>query len=82
MRDQVARGHNKCSASSARVTRAPGQMMFSDGFYNADPHPGNFLVSLAPQTLHQPVLLDFGLTTSLTPELRRALAKLVCSGGT
>jgi aarF domain-containing kinase len=57
-------------------------MMFSDGFYNADPHPGNFLVSLAPQTLHQPVLLDFGLTTSLTPELRRALAKLVCSGGT
>jgi hypothetical protein len=38
---------------------------------------GNFLVSLAPGTLHEPVLLDFGLVTRLNEKLRHALAKLV-----
>jgi hypothetical protein len=49
----------------------------SDGMYNADPHPGNFLISTQDHSRHQPVLLDFGLCTRLTPALRRALAKLV-----
>lgn len=49
----------------------------SDGMYNADPHPGNFLISTQAHSRHQPVLLDFGLCTRLTPALRRALAKLV-----
>jgi hypothetical protein len=39
--------------------------MFVDGFFNADPHPGNFLVSTDPETLHKPILLDFGLTKTL-----------------
>eukprot|EP01043_Picozoa_sp_COSAG02_P060823 COSAG02_NODE_8034_length_2738_cov_16.522925_3_plen_138_part_01 len=41
------------------------------------PHPGNFLISTQDHSRHQPVLLDFGLCTRLTPALRRALAKLV-----
>jgi hypothetical protein len=49
----------------------------SDGMYNADPHPGNFLISTQAHSLHTPILLDFGLCTRLTPALRRALAKLV-----
>lgn len=51
----------------------------SDGMYNADPHPGNFLISTQAHRRHEPILLDFGLCTRLTPALRRALAKLVRS---
>ena len=59
------------------VARAYARQMFIDGIYNADPHPGNFLVSTQPSTKHMPILLDFGLCTRLTPALRGALAKLV-----
>jgi len=59
------------------IARAYARQMFIDGIYNADPHPGNFLVSTQPTTKHMPILLDFGLCTRLTPALRCALAKLV-----
>ncbi|KAL8521597.1 hypothetical protein ACS0TY_011934 [Phlomoides rotata] len=56
------------------ITRAYAHQIYVDGFFNGDPHPGNFLVSRAPP--HLPILLDFGLTKRLSPTLKQALAKM------
>jgi ubiquinone biosynthesis protein len=39
--------------------------MFRDGFFHADMHPGNILVSIAPATLGRYIALDFGIVGTL-----------------
>ncbi|XVE71386.1 hypothetical protein DITRI_Ditri10aG0146500 [Diplodiscus trichospermus] len=56
------------------ITRAYAHQIYVDGFFNGDPHPGNFLVS--KQAPHRPVLLDFGLTKKLSSSTKQALAKM------
>ncbi|XP_042498174.1 uncharacterized protein LOC122076742 [Macadamia integrifolia] len=56
------------------ITRAYAHQIYVDGFFNGDPHPGNFLVSKEPP--HRPILLDFGLTKSLSSSMKHALAKM------
>jgi ubiquinone biosynthesis protein len=45
------------------------KMIFEDGFFHADPHPGNILISGTPEA---PVfgLVDLGMVGRLSPELR------------
>ena len=57
------------------ITRAYAQQIFGDGFYSGDPHPGNVLVDRA--NVDVPVLLDFGLTKTLTEEEAYHFAKLI-----
>ena len=54
------------------------EMLFRDGFYHADPHPGNILV------LPDGVIgvLDVGMVGQLIPELREDLEDLLLSIGT
>ncbi|KGN60332.2 uncharacterized protein LOC101216220 [Cucumis sativus] len=56
------------------ITRAYAHQIYVDGFFNGDPHPGNFLVSKEPP--HCPILLDFGLTKKLPTTMKLALAKM------
>ncbi|KAA3490389.1 ABC1 family protein [Gossypium australe] len=56
------------------ITRAYAHQIYVDGFFNGDPHPGNFLVS--KEAPHRPILLDFGLTKKLSSSLKHALAKM------
>ncbi|KAI4376225.1 hypothetical protein MLD38_014011 [Melastoma candidum] len=56
------------------ITRAYAHQIYVDGFFNGDPHPGNFLVS--KEVPHRPILLDFGLTKSLSIPVKQALAKM------
>ncbi|CAI9284946.1 unnamed protein product [Lactuca saligna] len=56
------------------ITRAYAHQIYVDGFFNGDPHPGNFLVSREPP--HLPILLDFGLTKLLSSSMKHALAKM------
>ncbi|CAI9784734.1 unnamed protein product [Fraxinus pennsylvanica] len=56
------------------ITRAYAHQIYVDGFFNGDPHPGNFLVSKKPP--HRPILLDFGLTKMLSSSMKQALAKM------
>ncbi|GER39753.1 ABC1 family protein [Striga asiatica] len=56
------------------ITRAYAHQIYVDGFFNGDPHPGNFLVSKDPP--HRPILLDFGLTKGLSSSMKQALAKM------
>ncbi|KAJ9556269.1 hypothetical protein OSB04_010883 [Centaurea solstitialis] len=56
------------------ITRAYAHQIFIDGFFNADPHPGNFLVTKSSP--HHPILLDFGFTKLLTSSTKHAVAKM------
>ncbi|XP_038897790.1 uncharacterized protein LOC120085710 [Benincasa hispida] len=56
------------------ITRAYAHQIYVDGFFNGDPHPGNFLISKEPP--HRPILLDFGLTKKLPNTIKLALAKM------
>ena len=67
------------TALAERVLDAYGGMVFRDGLYHADPHPGNLLVrpdDTAPDGF-EVVFLDFGAVARLTPEMRRGLAEMV-----
>ncbi|CAN6215740.1 unnamed protein product [Urochloa humidicola] len=59
------------------ITRAYAHQIYIDGFFNGDPHPGNFLVSKEPP--HKPILLDFGLTKHISKSMAQALAKMFLS---
>lgn len=57
------------------ITRAYAHQIYIDGFFNGDPHPGNFLISKQPP--FRPILLDFGLTKSISSTMKQALAKML-----
>ncbi|MDD2620701.1 MAG: AarF/UbiB family protein, partial [Syntrophomonadaceae bacterium] len=44
-----------------------------DGFFHADPHPGNLFVTKQGQL----VMVDFGMVGSIPPELRKQLVEMV-----
>ena len=48
------------------------EMILRDGFFHADPHPGNILVQPGPRL----VLLDFGLAKDFSPAFRDAMVRL------
>lgn len=56
------------------------KMIFEDGFFHADPHPGNILVSGTPEA---PILglVDLGMVGRLSPEARdRCIDVMVAAG--
>ena len=48
--------------------------VFRDGFFHADMHPGNILVSTAPATFNAYIALDFGIVGTLTETDKNYLA--------
>ncbi len=56
-----------------RLVRAYCKMIFEDGLYHADPHPGNILV-MRDGTI---VLLDFGAVAELSPSMRQGIPDLL-----
>ncbi len=57
----------------ARLLKAYCKMVFNDGFYHADPHPGNILVK-PDGTL---VLLDFGAVAHLGQKLKDGIPQVI-----
>jgi predicted unusual protein kinase regulating ubiquinone biosynthesis (AarF/ABC1/UbiB family) len=49
------------------------QMILMDGFYHADPHPGNVLINQQGQI----VLIDFGAVSTLSPAMKEGIPKLI-----
>ncbi|MCX9024941.1 MAG: AarF/ABC1/UbiB kinase family protein [Candidatus Methanoperedens sp.] len=58
---------------SIDLSNAYLKMIFEDGFYHADPHPGNILVS--PEGVI--IFLDFGMAGIVDPYLRENLVNLM-----
>ena len=56
-----------------RIVRLYCQMIFVDGVYHADPHPGNVLV----QADGAIVLLDFGAVAELSPQMREGIPEFL-----
>ncbi|MGO9838341.1 MAG: ABC1 kinase family protein [Polyangiaceae bacterium] len=56
-----------------RLVRLYCQMIFVDGVYHADPHPGNVLV----QGSGAIVLLDFGAVAELSPNMREGIPEFL-----
>ncbi|RDB16803.1 ABC1 family protein MCP2 [Hypsizygus marmoreus] len=57
------------------LSRIFNQMVFINGWFHADPHPGNLLIRPSPPTSKSPynfeiVLLDHGLYFDLDPQIR------------
>jgi ubiquinone biosynthesis protein len=55
------------------ATRVTAQMVFEDGFFHADPHPGNFFVEPAGQL----GIIDFGMVGEVDEHLRDQLGALL-----
>lgn len=49
------------------------KMVLVDGFYHADPHPGNILVNSKGEI----VLLDFGAVAQLNPNMKKSIPELI-----
>jgi ubiquinone biosynthesis protein len=75
LRDAVARGVDgqKLARTAVRIIV---KMIFEDGFFHADPHPGNIII-LGP--VEEPVigLIDLGMVGRLSPELRNKTVDLM-----
>lgn len=56
-----------------RGARAVWKMMLEDGFFHADPHPGNFIIMPGNRI----AMLDFGMVGRLTPTRRDQLVRLI-----
>ncbi|HEX8385822.1 MAG TPA: AarF/ABC1/UbiB kinase family protein [Rubricoccaceae bacterium] len=68
------------TAVAERLLGAYAQMIFRDGLYHADPHPGNLLVRpRADDPGGTLVFLDFGAVARLTPDMRRGLAEMIAA---
>lgn len=56
-----------------RLVRAYCQMIFVDGVYHADPHPGNLMVDEEGNL----ILLDFGATAELSQSMREGIPEFL-----
>lgn len=71
--DEIDRMNVDREALARRVVAAYCQMIFVDGEYHADPHPGNLLV----QKDGGIVFLDFGAVATLSPGMRRGIMDFI-----
>jgi len=58
---------------ATRLIQLYCRMIVKDGFYHADPHPGNLLVNESGEI----ILLDFGAVAHLTDATKKALPELI-----
>src|SRR5579883_1723626 len=52
------------------------KMIFEDGFFHADPHPGNVII-LPPDDAPEVAMIDLGMVGRLSPELRERTVDLM-----
>jgi predicted unusual protein kinase regulating ubiquinone biosynthesis (AarF/ABC1/UbiB family) len=64
-REELAAQGIDAYAVAKRLVEAFYKQLFVDGFFHADPHPGNFLVQPGPKI----VVLDFGAASETRPNL-------------
>ena len=73
LHDRLARGELELGAVVGVVVDAYIRMMLEDGFFHADPHPGNLLIDGQGRL----VLLDFGMVLRVERETQARLVSTV-----
>ncbi|AHG88988.1 ABC-1 domain-containing protein [Gemmatirosa kalamazoonensis] len=79
----VASGRLDAEELVRRVIELYMRMMLIDGFFHADPHPGNLYYQEPPEGatgFGTIVVLDFGMVVPVSRELRRRLARAAFAG--
>lgn len=61
-----------CSHIAEKLLETYVKQVLIDGFYHADPHPGNLFVSKEGKI----ILLDFGMVGTITPEVKTSLVDM------
>jgi predicted unusual protein kinase regulating ubiquinone biosynthesis (AarF/ABC1/UbiB family) len=57
------------------------QQIFVEGFFHADPHPGNLFVEPLEEGKWRLIFVDFGMVGHVTPEMKQGLRDLVIAIG-
>jgi ubiquinone biosynthesis protein len=70
MLDEAGLSHHALAERTALIT---AKMIFEDGFFHADPHPGNFFIEPTGRV----GIVDFGMVGSLDDRLREQLGRLL-----
>ena len=65
-----------------RLFRTYLQQIFVEGFFHADPHPGNLFVEPLGDGEWRLVFVDFGMVGRVTPEMKQGLRDLAIAIGT
>ncbi len=73
--DGLARAGIDKQAVAQKLMEVFCEQVMRDGFFHADPHPGNILVQPGPRL----VLLDFGLAKDFPPRFRDGIVRLTFS---
>lgn len=60
-------------ALAAKLLQIYVKQILIDGFYHADPHPGNLFITPEGKI----IMVDFGMTDSITPDLKETLIEMV-----
>ena len=67
---------------SRRLLHVYLQQIFEDGFFHADPHPGNLFVSPLAEGKWQLTFIDFGMVGRISPKTREGMRELLIAVGT
>jgi predicted unusual protein kinase regulating ubiquinone biosynthesis (AarF/ABC1/UbiB family) len=67
--DRINKAHIDRNQVAYEILQSFLQMVLSDGFFHADPHPGNLFVIPGPVITY----VDFGMVGEITPEKRETL---------
>ncbi|MGA8717083.1 MAG: AarF/ABC1/UbiB kinase family protein, partial [Solirubrobacteraceae bacterium] len=70
MLDEAGLSHHAVAERTALIT---AKMIFEDGFFHADPHPGNFFIEPTGRV----GIVDLGMVGSLDDRLREQLGRLL-----
>ena len=73
-RDTLVKAGVDIPALLSRGVRANLKQLFEDGFFHADPHPGNLLVRPEDGTL---VFLDFGMMGIIGPDQKERIVEIL-----
>jgi ubiquinone biosynthesis protein len=75
--DKLKRRHVDCNSLAKHGANIFVQMIFRDGFYHADPHPGNLLAL----TKGRIGILDAGMVGRIDDELREQVVEILLAAG-
>lgn len=75
LQDRLASGELSLDALIATIVEMYIKMMLEDGFFHADPHPGNLLVDARGRL----VMLDFGMVLQVERETRARMVRTVAA---